>query len=46
MDFINLIIPFSFFLLSVGVLSYFIQNTDESYYTKCCKKRSADEEQV
>jgi len=46
MELINLIIPFSFLAVSVGVLSCFVRSEDEDYYTKCNKKRINDEESV
>jgi hypothetical protein len=42
MDFTDTIIPFSFFLVSIGVLSYFVKTRNEDHYTVCSKKRITD----
>ena len=46
MEFIDTIIPFSFFLVSLGVLSYFVRTRNEDHYTVCSKKRITDSEAV
>ena len=46
MDFTDTIIPFSFFLISIGVLSYFVRIRNEDHYTVCNKKRLTDSESV
>jgi len=43
MEFVDLIVPFSFLIVSVGILSYFVRTKNEDYYTICNKKRINDE---